>query len=103
MQPPLQRRCCNGPASLLVDRIAGALQIPQSEILSQLGKFPKDRTLVLYCWDTWCDFAIRAAVPLLERGYDVKKMFGGIKAWKTLQFPTESADSEALARQSTPV
>ena len=25
----------NGPATLLIDRIAGALQIPQSEILAQ--------------------------------------------------------------------
>ena len=93
----------NGPASLLVNRIAGALQIPQSEILSQLGKLPKDRTLVLYCWDTWCDLAIRAAVPLLERGYDAKELFGGIKAWKTLQFPTEPVDAEALVGQLAPI
>lgn len=92
----------NGPATLLIDRIVGALQIPQSEILAQLSKLPKDRVLVLYCWDTWCDLAIRAAVPLLGRGYNVKEMFGGIKAWKTLQFPTEPADAEALVRQSAP-
>ena len=92
----------NGPASLLVDRIAGAIQIPQSEILSQLSRLPKDRTLVLYCWDTWCDLAIRGAVPLLEHGYDVKELFGGIKAWKTLHFPTEPAHAVALARQPAP-
>jgi rhodanese-related sulfurtransferase len=93
----------SGPASLLIDRIADALQITQSEILAQLGKLSKDRVLVLYCWDTWCDLAIQAAVPLLERGYDIKELFGGIRAWKTLQCPTEPADAAALARQSTPV
>ncbi len=42
----------NGPAQLLADRIPGALQIPQSAILARIDRLPKDRTLVLYCWDT---------------------------------------------------
>ena len=63
----------NGPAALLVDRIPGALQVPQSENLGPLSKLPGDRTLVLYCWDTWCSLAAQAAVPLLERGYDVEE------------------------------
>lgn len=59
--------------------------------------------LVLYRGGTWCDLSIQTAVPLLERGYDIKELFGGIKAWNTLQYPTEPADAEALARQPTPV
>jgi len=93
----------NGPADLLADRIAGALQIPQSEILGKLTELPKDRTLVLYCWDTWCDLAVRAAIPLIERGYDVKELYGGIQAWKTLKFPTEPVNAEALAMQAVPL
>jgi len=93
----------NGPANVLHDRIPGALQIPQNTILMHLDRLPKDRTLVLYCWDTWCSLAAEAAVPLLERGFDVREMFGGIKAWKTLKFPVEPVDSSALVDQAEPL
>jgi len=93
----------NGPADVLAERIPGAWQMPQSTILLRQGRLPKDRTLILYCWDTWCSLAAEVAVPLLERGFDVREMYGGIKAWKTLKFPTEPADSEALAGQHEPL
>jgi rhodanese-related sulfurtransferase len=93
----------NGPAKLIGDRIPGALQIPQNVILLHTGCLLKDRTLVLYCWDTWCSLAAEAAVPLLERGFDVREMYGGMRAWKTLKFPTEPVDVEALAGQHEPL
>jgi len=93
----------NGPADVLAERIPGAWQMPQSTILLRQGRLPKDRTLILYCWDTWCSLAAEVAVPLLERGFHVREMYGGIKAWKTLKFPTEPADSEALAGQHEPL
>lgn len=93
----------NGPARLLGDRVPDALQIPQNVILVRTGRLPKDRILVPYCWDTWCSLAAEAAVPLLERGFDVREMYGGMRAWKTLKFPTEPVDSEALAGQHEPL
>lgn len=65
--------------------------------------FPADRTVVRYCWDIWCSQAAQATVPLLERDYDVKELYGGIKAWKTLKFPTEPVDAEALVKQVVPI
>ena len=93
----------NGPPEILIDRIPGALQIPQSTILARIERLPRDRTLVLYCWDTWCGLATDAAVPLLERGFDVKEMYGGINAWKTLKFPTEPVAASDLAGQVAPL
>jgi rhodanese-related sulfurtransferase len=93
----------NGPPQILVDRIPGALQIPQSTILARIERLPRDRTLVLYCWDTWCGLAAEAAVPLLERGFDVKEMYGGINAWKTLKFPTEPVAAGDLVGQVEPL
>lgn len=93
----------NGPASLIKDRVPTALQIPQDEILERIDRLPKDRTLVLYCWDTWCSLASQAAVPLLERGFDVREMYGGIAAWKVLRFPKEPVDTDALAGQADPL
>ena len=93
----------NGPPQILIDRIPGALQIPQSTILARIERLPRDRTLVLYCWDTWCGLAAEAAVPLLERGFDVKEMYGGINAWKILKFPTEPVTAGDLAGQVEPL
>jgi rhodanese-related sulfurtransferase len=93
----------NGPPQLLGDRIPGALQIPQNTILARLDRLPNDRPLVLYCWDTWCSLAAQAAVPLLERGFDVRELYGGMKAWKTLRFSTVPVAAEALVGQAEPL
>lgn len=93
----------NGPAELLKDRILGALQVPQTVILDRLAQLPKERTLVVYCWDTWCSLATQTAVSLLEKGFDVKEMYGGMKAWQTLKFPTEAADAKALVGMRRPI
>lgn len=93
----------NGPASLLKDRIPGALQIPQSVIVGQSHRLPRDRTLILYCWDTWCNLAAEAAVPLLKRGFDVRELAGGMRGWKTLRLPTVDVDAEALDGQTEPL
>jgi rhodanese-related sulfurtransferase len=93
----------NGPAQLLADRIPGALQIPQGTILARIDQLPRDRTLVLYCWDTWCSLAAEAAVPLIERGFDVKEMYGGMNAWKTLKFITAPVAAADLVGQPDPL
>jgi rhodanese-related sulfurtransferase len=93
----------NGPAELLKQRIVGAIQLPESLVLERLSSLPRDRTLVLYCWDTWCSLATQAAVLLIEKGFDVKELYGGVKAWTTLKFPMEPVDSAALEGQSHPI
>lgn len=70
----------------------GAIEIPQTEIAARMAELPKDKLIVLYCWETWCSLALKAAVPLLEAGFQVKEMYGGIAAWTTLNLPTEPAE-----------
>jgi rhodanese-related sulfurtransferase len=70
----------------------GAIEIPQTEIVGRMTELPRDKLLVLYCWETWCSLAVKAAVPLLEAGFTVKEMYGGIAAWMTLDLPTEPAE-----------
>jgi rhodanese-related sulfurtransferase len=79
----------NGPAELLKEKIPGALVIGQAELARRLGELPKDKEIIVYCWETWCRLAAKAAVVLLEHGFRAKEMYGGIAAWKTLRFPTE--------------
>jgi rhodanese-related sulfurtransferase len=75
----------------LTTRIPGAMILPEREIKQRHQELPLDKLLVLYGWDSWCSLATSAAVPLLEKGYRVKELSGGIKAWQTLGLPEESA------------
>ena len=53
----------------------------------QMKNLPKNKLLVLYCWETWCSLATKAAIPLLEKGFKVKELYGGIAAWETMGYP----------------
>jgi rhodanese-related sulfurtransferase len=68
-------------------RIPWALVIPEPEIKERMKSLPKDKLLVVYCWDTWCSLGTKAAITLLENKYKVKELFGGIAAWETMGFP----------------
>ncbi|SFD04509.1 Rhodanese-related sulfurtransferase [Bacillus sp. 491mf] len=78
----------NGTPELKKEIITGALEIPQSELTNRLSELPKEKIIVLYCWDVWCNTAAKSALFLLENGYNVKELAGGIAAWKTMNFPT---------------
>lgn len=79
----------NAPPEKMGVKIAGAMLIPQAQLACRLSEFPKDKTIVVYCWDMWCNLASHAAVTLLENGYDAMELCGGITAWNTLHLPTE--------------
>jgi len=79
-----------GPPDLLKEVIAGAVRIPQPEIESRMSELPSEKLIVLYCWDTWCSLAVKAAVPLLEAGLNVKELYGGMAAWNTMGLPTQT-------------
>ena len=70
-------------------KIAGALWLPQPEMIDRWTELPRDKLIVLYCWDTWCSLATSAALVLLEHDYRVKELYGGIAAWETLRMPEE--------------
>lgn len=78
--------------------IPGAIRIPQTEIVERLTTLPKDKLLVLYCWETWCSLAAKASVPLLQAGYVAKELYGGIAAWEALHLPTEIAERPTAIR-----
>ncbi|KOP79277.1 ArsR family transcriptional regulator [Lysinibacillus sp. FJAT-14745] len=80
----------NGDPALKREKIQGALEIPLSDLESRLNEIPKDKEIVLYCWDVWCNTAAKASIMLIENGYSVKELNGGIAAWKTMGFPLVS-------------
>ncbi|SDI38523.1 rhodanese-like domain-containing protein [Alteribacillus bidgolensis] len=82
----------NGLPHLKKEKIEGAVEIPQAELENRLNELPKDKTLVLYCWDVWCNTAAKAALTLIDKGFDVKELAGGIAAWNKMEFPTETVE-----------
>lgn len=81
----------NGPIELRKDKISGALVIPLSELADNMDTLVKDRKIVVYCWDIWCNTASKAAVLLLRNGFtNVMELRGGIAAWKEMKLPVES-------------
>lgn len=85
----------NGPVEARKNKIQGAMVIPQAELERRLSEIPKDKKVVLYCWDVWCNTASKVAVNLLSNGYsDVQELAGGIAAWEKMNFPQEPIASE---------
>jgi rhodanese-related sulfurtransferase len=76
-------------SSFQTEHITGAVNIPFTDIASNLSKFPKDKTIVTYCWDITCALAPKAALTLAEKGLKVQELVGGIVEWKGKGFPVE--------------
>ncbi|MEH7609477.1 rhodanese-like domain-containing protein [Priestia megaterium] len=84
----------NGPAHVRNITIKDAHVIPEQELANRLNEIPKNKKIILYCWDVWCNTAAKVAKFLLEQGYDVKELTGGIAAWQKMNFPVSTATSD---------
>ena len=85
-----------GPPDLLKTKIPGALELPEPSVAARWVELPREKLIVLYCWDTWCGLATSAALVLLDKGYQVKELYGGTKAWKTLRLPEAPVDGASV-------
>jgi rhodanese-related sulfurtransferase len=77
------------PGAARTWQIPASLAIPVTQMGERFNELPKDKMIVLYCWDTWCSLATTAAVVLADHGYRVKELFGGVAAWQVLHLPEE--------------
>ena len=77
----------NGPNHLRNVSIQGATIIPEQDLQNHINEIPKDKEIIVYCWDVWCNTASKVAASLLEKGYRVRELSGGIAAWQQMNFP----------------
>lgn len=71
--------------------VAGALNIPLSQLELRLAELPADREIVAYCRGPWCVLSFEAVALLRQRGYRVRRLEDGYPEWKTAGLPVESA------------
>jgi len=85
----------NGPVHVRSLTIKDANIIPELEIQDRLSEIPKDKEIIVYCWDVWCNTAAKVAKVLLEKEYKVKELTGGIAAWQAMNFPVSNRAQDA--------
>ncbi len=72
--------------------IAGSLGIPLNHLVENLGKLPKDRSLLVYCAG---GYRSSIAASLLQRGGfgRVSEIAGGIVGWEAAKLPVQSGQA----------
>jgi len=67
--------------------IAGAIHLPFSDFMANLGQVPKDKPLVIYCASGHRGAIIMMGLRLM--GYEAVNLAGGLNAWKAAGLPVE--------------
>ena len=78
-----------GPKEFRGEKIIGAAEIPLSELPQKMDKLPRDKTIAVATWGAYCTLAKQASLMLLDAGYDVVEIAGGVSAWKECRLPVE--------------
>jgi rhodanese-related sulfurtransferase len=67
-----------------------AISMPNEELDSRIGELPKNKRIILYCYNIACFRAPQAALKLAQHGYDnVTEMIGGFDEWQKHGHPVE--------------
>jgi rhodanese-related sulfurtransferase len=78
-----------GPKEFKGEKIAGAVEIPLAELPKKLDSLPRDKKIAVATWGVQCTLAKAASLMLLNAGFDVVEIGGGVAAWKESQLPVE--------------
>lgn len=78
------------PVEWRAGHIEGAIHIPLGDLSSKMGEIALDRPVATICRSG--SRSARAARLLGERGYTVRNVRGGIKAWHAAGLPIVSDD-----------
>lgn len=76
------------PEAFAQARIPGAINLPYRDLPEQLDLDP-DLVYICYCESFQCNAATKGALALAQRGYKVKRLAGGITAWREAGYPVE--------------
>jgi rhodanese-related sulfurtransferase/DNA-binding transcriptional ArsR family regulator len=69
--------------------VAGATNIPLSELEQHLDQFDPEQEIVAYCRGPHCVLAFDAVARLREKGFNARRLQDGFPEWKTAGMPVE--------------
>jgi len=75
-----------------VGHIAGALNVPLSEIEQHLANLPKEQEIIAYCRGEYCVLAFEAIATLRKKGFSARRLEEGYPEWKAAGLPVEGSD-----------
>ncbi|MGO2266611.1 MAG: rhodanese-like domain-containing protein [Vagococcus salmoninarum] len=79
------------PSKMKGQKVIGALEIPLNELPTRLDELPKDKTIIVSTWGATCSLAKSASIILIQAGFDVLELSGGVALWQEFEFPTEDS------------
>ena len=76
------------------EHVPGALNLPHREIDAEsTASLDRSRIYVCYCDGIGCNASTKTALKLLELGFEVRELNGGLDWWKRDGYPTEGDHS----------
>ncbi|WP_142000584.1 rhodanese-like domain-containing protein [Amycolatopsis cihanbeyliensis] len=83
-------------------RIPGAINLPYRELTAEsTAHLDRSKVYVCYCESFQCNAATKGALRLAELGFLVKRLAGGITAWRAAGYPLDG-DPSASSGPATP-
>jgi rhodanese-related sulfurtransferase len=81
------------PEAFAALRIPGAINLPHRDI-DEHTRLDPDLVYVCYCESFQCNAATKGALKLARLGYRVKRLAGGITAWRAAGYPVEGSGAQ---------
>lgn len=70
------------PEEYAQGHLPGAVNVPLSQLKKHLAELPKGREIVAYCRGPWCVLSFEAVSLLRARGYEARRLDGGLPEWR---------------------
>src|SRR5579875_611555 len=79
------------PEEFAAGHVAGAINLPLSELKRRLRELPREQEIVAYCRGPYCVLSYEAVAELRERGFKAVRLEDGYPEWKAAGLPVEQS------------
>lgn len=80
----------NAPKEVKKDQIKGAKAMPAKDLANHLGELDKEKTYVVYDWNSGTILGKQALLVLLKAGFKAYELGGALEGWKGMNLPIEA-------------